>query len=66
MKVWIVDSGAYENNYIDKIFLSQTAAEEYVLLRNKEAEEYEKENGYRPMDLCWDLTDYEVETEAPK
>jgi hypothetical protein len=64
MKVWIVDAGAYTNNYIDKIFLSQDAAEAYAKSENdKAAAEAIAKGGprFRPIGSWWDVTDHEVE-----
>lgn len=61
MKVWIVDTGAYQNNFIDKIFLTEDAARQYAKSMNDEAAAKAIVQGYRSMDDSWDVRDYDVE-----
>jgi hypothetical protein len=61
MKVWIVDTGAYDNNHIDKIFADQGKANAYAEERNAEAARLAEVRGYRPIGASWDVSEYEVE-----
>ena len=65
MKVYVVDKGAYENNHIDKVFLRRGDAERYVRDREAEAAINAEGQGYRGMDDCWDIEEYEVEQVEP-
>lgn len=35
MKIWVVDCGAYGNNHIDSVFLSESKAKEHMNYMNK-------------------------------
>lgn len=63
MKIWIVDTGAYESNHIDSIFFSEDSARTYAKSRNDEADESAKSGKYRSVDDSWDVTDYDTEDE---
>lgn len=65
MKVYVVDRGAYENNYIDKIFLRQKDAEGYVAQLEEEYAQRKASNGWAVMDDCCSWTEYEVEQALP-
>jgi hypothetical protein len=60
MKVWVVDTGAYENNYIDCIFSNELQAEAYVNEKNEEAEKLAAIRGGRSFGDKWIMTEYEL------
>jgi hypothetical protein len=59
--VWAVDSGAYDNNYINWIFSSEAEAKKYAAQMNAIEEKIAAQNGgYRSMDSSYDVRSYKL------
>jgi hypothetical protein len=60
MKVWVVDSGGYEDNYIDKIFRTEEAATQYAKQKNDEEAVKVAALSYRATPDLWSVCEYDV------